>query len=299
MTVSSRFILEQGPVIKALGGVALAAITPKAKIAANSVPGPWIEATLEPRSPELLRTYIRHVGGDPSWYRNQIPAHLFPQWGFGLAAQALSGAPYPMTKVMNAGCRIEQYSPLPANEPLQVKARVESIDDDGRRALITQRIITSTASAPNALIAELRAFVPLSSPSKDNGAKKETKAKPTVPANAREIGYLRLSKDAGLDFAKLTGDFNPIHWLPFYAKAAGFRSCILHGFGTLARAIETLNRSVWSGDVNQLSTIDVKFTRPLFLPAKVGVYLAGNNELFVGDAPSGGAYLEGTFSKKP
>jgi hypothetical protein len=55
---------------------------------------------------------------------------------------------------------------------------------------------------------------------------------------AREIGRFSLSKRAGLDFAKATGDFNPIHWAPRYAKAMGFRSVILHGFGSLSWAFE-------------------------------------------------------------
>ena len=31
--------------------------------------------------------------------------------------------------------------------------------------------------------------------------------------DAREVQRTRLRADAGLGFAKLTGDFNPIHWL--------------------------------------------------------------------------------------
>ena len=38
----------------------------------------------------------------------------------------------------------------------------------------------------------------------------------------------------------------------------------------------------------------MRFTRPLVLPARVGVYVRGD-KVWVGDAPGGGAYLEGTF----
>ena len=65
----------------------------------------------------------------------------------------------------------------------------------------------------------------------------------------------------------------------------------------MARAIEGLNRSLFAGDVHRLSVVDVKFTRPLVLPAEVGLYVIDNN-LFVGDAPGGPAYLVGTFSTK-
>jgi acyl dehydratase len=310
MGVSTRHVLEQGPVLAALGRAALSGLGPRRPHREGSpaaVPGPWIERELPPRPEALIRDYVRNVGGDPAWYRGRVPAHLFPQWAFPLAARAIAQLPYPLVRVMNAGCRIEQRAPLPAAEPLRVRARLQSVDDDGRRAILVQRIETGTRSAPDALVAEMRAFVPLAKgdavgasreSNGGNGAARvpvaTPKERPSVPGSARELAFLRVAADAGLDFAKLTGDANPVHWLAPYARAAGFRACILHGFGTLARAVEALNRARFAGDPAQLATIDVRFTRPLVLPARVGVYVEGNR-IWVGDAPGGGAYLEGRF----
>ena len=41
--------------------------------------------------------------------------------------------------------------------------------------------------------------------------------------------------------------------------------------------------------------MDVRFVRPLLLPARVGLYVGDGNRVWVGDAPGGGAYLEGTY----
>jgi hypothetical protein len=290
VAISMRHALAQGPAIAALGRVALSGMRRHQAPHVHPGPGPWLEARLPPRPPELVRDYIRHVGGDAGWYRGRLPPHLFPQWGFALAAKALLGLGYPLARAVNGGCRIDNRAPLPADEPLDVRARIESIDDDGRRAIITQRVVTGTVTMPDALVADLRAFIPLG----DNKRDKPAKARPTVPQNAHEIAFLRIREDAGLDFAKLTGDFNPIHWLKPYAHAAGFRSVILHGFSTVARAIEALNRARFSGDPYRLKTIDVRLSRPLVLPARVGVYVS-SEQIWVGDAAGGGAYLEGRF----
>jgi hypothetical protein len=258
-------------------------------------PGPWIEARLPPRPPQLVRDYIRHVGGDPAWYRGTLPAHFFPQWGFPLAARALLGLHYPLARVINGGCRLENRAPLPANEPLDVRARIESIDDDGKRAIVTQRVVTGTKTRPEAVVADLRAFIPLAKKTDGANGHKPQKARPSVPANAHEIAFLKIGEGAGLDFAKLTGDFNPIHWVKPYARASGFRTVILHGFSTFARAIEALNRARFAGDPSRLKSIDARLSRPLVLPAKVGVYVDGGGGIWVGDAPGGGAYLEGHF----
>lgn len=292
MGVSTRHVLSQGPVLSALARTAARALlAPRLSGTAPSTPGPWLEDELPPRPARLVRDYVRHVGGDPAWYRQELPPHLFPQWAFPLAARALEGLPYPLARVVNAGCRIERHAALPPGEPLHVRARLVSIDDDGSRAILTTQTETGTRSSPGALSAELRAYVPLAR--RVEGAGRGRPAR--VPATAREIAFVRLRANAGLEFAKLTGDFNPIHWLGPHARAAGFRGCILHGFATLARAVEALVRARLAGDPRRLTRIDVRFTRPLVLPAAVGIYLDGGAAITVGDAPGGRAYLEGHY----
>lgn len=305
MPLPTRHIFHQGPVIASLGGTALAALRqhfgqgPSAPI---STPSPEIRATLPPRPKQLIRDYVRHVGGDPSAYRKTVPAHLFPQWGFALAAQTLVGIPYPMARVLNGGCRLEIRSPIPQGEPLEVVAQLRDIDDNGRRAVLHQTVVTGTASAPDALTAHLYAIVPLSRKGKSSGAAKPKRAKKPpvlVPAGATELAFWKLSADAGLAFAMLTGDFNPVHWVRPYARMFGFRSTILHGFSTMARAIEGLSRGAFAGSTRKLSSIDVKFTRPLVLPAKVGLYIHESDagkQVFVGDCAGGPAYLVGTYT---
>jgi acyl dehydratase len=297
MTVSWKHLKEHGPVLKALGQTAIAVAFPKKSGEAPSVPGPTIVLRTPGPSKELVRAYVRNVGGNVGNNKNEVPAHLFPQWGFGPAGQTLAGVPYPLAKTVNGGCRFKQNAPIPIGAPLDVTAQLVSIDDNGKRAVMEQRIVTGTPDHPEALVAHLYAICPLPRPK--DAPRGPKKARPTVPADAKEVAFWRINASAGLDFAKLTGDFNPIHWIPAYAKVSGFRSTILHGFGTMARAIEGLNKDVFAGGT-PIRTWDCRFTRPLVLPAKVGLYVRddadGTRRVWVGDAPGGTAYMEGSFS---
>lgn len=271
----------------------------KNKSAAATVvtPGPEFRRTFAPLADDLLDQYIAHVGGDPRAYRGVVPSHFFPHWAMPVASEALAALPYPILRVLNAGCRMQVNALMPRNEALDVRAQLASIDDDGKRALITTRVVTGTASAPDALITDIFAFVPLASKSNNgsNGKPAASKSeKPRVPEGSHEIAWTKLRADAGLSFAKLTGDFNPIHWIAPYARASGFRNVILHGFGTFARACESLNRGLLGGDVRKLKLLDAKFTRPLVLPHAVGVYVR-QREVYVGDGIQGPAYMTGHF----
>ena len=109
-------------------------------------------------------------------------------------------------------------APLPAGEPLEVARPLESIDDDGTRAILTQKVVTGTRARPRPSSPSCTSSFRSASKEANGVARtakpRQPKARPTVPADAHEIAFSALPENAGLDFAKLTGDFNPIHWVP-------------------------------------------------------------------------------------
>jgi acyl dehydratase len=305
MSVSTKHILHQGPVLAGLGKTVLAGLEQKIFGSGDEVevPGPIIEDVFSPRPRDLVDDYVKHVGGNPNHYQDVLPPHMFPQWGFALAPQTLRGLPYPITSAMNGGCRLEANEPLPIDEELHVSAQLVNVDDNGSRAVLQQKIITSTPSVEEGIVGHLFVVIPLGGSSESsNGDAQESEKTDSVnpqqtervPEGAREVCRWEIPDDAGLDFAKLTGDFNPLHWISPYARMAGFPNVILHGFSTMARTFETLKNEAFKGRRN-IDVLDVKFTKPLVLPTDVGVYLDDSNGVYVGDAPSGPHYMAGTY----
>lgn len=288
-------LFRQGPVIKTLLKTAISAIG-KGKaggVGGEKVePGPVLEQVLSPRNPKLVSDFIKHVGGKPSWYKGILPPDFFPQWGFPLMAKTLEGLPYNLSRTLNGGCRIEVNHPLPINEELYLKASLVDVDDNGYRVVFKQKLVTGTKENPDALISYVNAVLPLK---RSIGPKKE---KPRVPVGAREIDCWRLNKKSGIEFALVTGDFNPVHWIPGYAKMTGFQNTIMHGFATMARAIESLNGSLWLGRPGRLATFECRFVKPLVFPGKAKVYLDDLSNVYIGDAPGGPAYLTGEFTTR-
>lgn len=295
MKVSFGHIFRQGPMIRTLLNTAIASLDKSAKgtgDVSDLAPGPIIEQCLKPRNPQLVKDYIRHVGGQPSWYKNVLPPHLFSQWGMPILAKTLHGLPYDLSRILNGGCRIEVRHPLPMDQPLLLKAQLVDVDDDGYRVILRESLITGTEEQPESLIATITAVVPLKS---RKGAGKD-KIKPRVPADAREVDRWRLAKGCGLEYAMLTGDFNPVHWSAAYARMFGFPNTIMHGYATMARCIESLNGSLWLGQAGRLAEFECRFVRPLVYPGVMKVYTYGSNELALGLAPGAPAVLTGTYT---
>lgn len=293
-----KHVIDQGQGATAIARLALSALR-RARGPAPKAPGPWVKVTVPPLRPALIRDYLVENGGDPQVWGEELPPHLFAQFGIPLAMQVISGLPYPVQRTLNAGCAWVKHAPLLAREPLDVRARLEVLDDDGSRVKATVKIVTTTATARDGLEAEMRVFIPLSNRRKGTkrGGHDEAKREvATVPPAAQEAVRLSIAKDAGAVFAVLTGDFNPIHWLAPAAWAAGFNSCILHGFAMHTRAVEALGRSL-GGKVRSLKAVDVKFSKPLVLPADVGVYVVGH-EFWLGSGPGAPAHLVGSYQEE-
>ena len=181
--------------------------------------------------------------------------------------------------------------PIPRGIDLHLKGHLASIDDNGSRAILTQELTTATEEGEVLCVAHVQMIIPLGSPTP--GKKKASKKAILEPLSARPNADWRIPADAGLSFACLTGDFNPIHWLAPYAKMAGFGKRILHGFGSLAGSMERIRRTCWAGDPHLPGTIDVRFTRPLKVPTKVRVFMDGS-DFYLGHAAGGRAYLKGS-----
>jgi acyl dehydratase len=75
-----------------------------------------------------------------------------------------------------------------------------------------------------------------------------------------QIPELKVTPDEGLTkrYAEASGDPNPIHTDPEFAKSAGLPGCILHGLWTMAQ-VARANNAVAGGDPRALKRLSVQF----------------------------------------
>ena len=77
------------------------------------------------------------------------------------------------------------------------------------------------------------------------------------------VHEIKTKPDQALIF-RLSGDYNPLHSDPNFAKTAGFEKPILHGMCTYGIACRSVVESVCEGDPKRLKKFDCRFSSPVY-----------------------------------
>ena len=77
------------------------------------------------------------------------------------------------------------------------------------------------------------------------------------------VSEVSTKPDQALIF-RLSGDYNPLHSDPNFAKAAGFEKPILHGMCTYGIACRSLVNKICENDASKLKRFDCRFSSPVY-----------------------------------
>ncbi len=85
---------------------------------------------------------------------------------------------------------------------------------------------------------------------------------------------LTFTQRIAFKYARISGDFNPIHISPFLAKSFGFKSSIAHGWCSASRVFSIIEKHT----KKELKYITVNWKTPILLPANVKLELYDNTD---------------------
>lgn len=97
--------------------------------------------------------------------------------------------------------------------------------------------------------------------------------------------------DLGRRYARVAGDYNPIHLNPATSRLFGFKRPIIQGMWTHARAL-----AAFGGTLPQTYGVKVSFLKPIMLPGKAA-FRADQGNFSVGSVDSDEQYLVGELSQ--
>ena len=115
----------------------------------------------------------------------------------------------------------------------------------------------------------------------------------STPWEGREIGdvlvedTVELSRDSLVRYAGASGDFNPIHYRDDVARSVGLEGVLAHGMLTMGLAVAPI--TAWLGERGFVSGYQVRFTKPVYVPAEGSVAVSVQASLVKVDEPYEGS----------
>jgi acyl dehydratase len=106
------------------------------------------------------------------------------------------------------------------------------------------------------------------------GAKRQAIERSLHPESGVATETLEIQEDTGWRYARVSGDFNPIHLTARTAKMFGFKQAVAHGMWSLGRCLAAATPQLPNGKIQ----IDTQFKLPVYIPSQAlsRTWSAGN-----------------------
>ena len=195
---------------------------------------------------KVLPTMALVLGYTPYWLRN-------PQSGVN------------WTKVVHGEQGFVLHRPLEQEGLVVGKTRVIEVIDkgEGKGALVlSEREVTDKASG--AAVATLSQTTFCRGDGGFGGPARATPAPHAIPSRAPDVVCDLSTRTESALIYRLSGDYNPLHAEPAFARKAGFERPILHGLGTFGVAGHAVLKTMCGYDPGRLTAFAGRFSAPVY-----------------------------------
>ncbi len=228
--------------------------------------------------PAQVRAYARATGGEGiAAFRTpeSVAPPFYPAtWELGLALEMFAGLdnPLPLGPMVHVSTEMVWMRPIRPGEAVRCRVELERVERarKGLRLTVLARnwLGAGQLCSQGTSVFMLRTRAPRGDAGRDPEVPRAEPAEPQAPEGGwDELARWDLPAGAGRRYARVSGDYNPIHLWPWTARPFGFRAPILHGYAIAARTAHTLIAQRLRGDPTALRRMRIAFRAPLPLPS--------------------------------
>jgi acyl dehydratase len=195
---------------------------------------------------KVLPTYALVQGYEPYWLRRS---------DFGIT----------WTHTLHGEQGLTLHRPVAPQGTVIGSTRIVDVIDKGaeKGALVySERTITDKASG--ALLATLTQTTFCRADGGFGGPQRRQPAPHAIPGRPPDLVCDLATRPETALIYRLSGDLNPLHAEPAFARAGGFERPILHGLATFAVAGHALLRAACSYDPARMTAMAARFSAPVF-----------------------------------
>ncbi|MFE1956099.1 MULTISPECIES: MaoC/PaaZ C-terminal domain-containing protein [Streptomyces] len=234
----------------------------------------------EPRSAEITWDHkdiqLYHLGlgagvpaTDPDELRYTLESklHVLPSFatvagaGMGVVGGLSSpGVEVNLAHVLHGGQTIELHRPIPAKGKATSTSRVAAVYDKTKAAVLVLRTEVADEDGP-LWTSDAQIFVRGEG---GFGGDRGPSARLEVPDRAPDRTVDRPIREEQALLYRLSGDWNPLHADPEFAKLAGFDRPILHGLCSYGMTLKAVVDHALDGDVSRVTRYSTRFAGVVF-----------------------------------
>lgn len=195
---------------------------------------------------------------------DRLPATYLHVLGFPLSLRLMTspGFPIPLTGVVHVANRITVHRPVEVGERVDFHTYAENLRPHERGRQLDVVLVGSIGGE------EVWRGVSTYLGKERGGARRDRGDRPAPPAASARW---RVTPRVGTDYARVSGDHNPIHTSKLGARLFGFPRPIAHGMWSKARCLAALEPRL-----PEAYTVDVAFKLPVPLPSTVAFSASPN-----------------------
>ncbi|WP_433449987.1 MaoC/PaaZ C-terminal domain-containing protein [Streptomyces sp. CA-142005] len=172
-----------------------------------------------------------------------------------ISGLSMPGVEVELAKVLHGGQTLEIHRPIPAEGTATATHRLAAVYDKGKAAILVLRTEVADADGP-LWTNDAQIFVRGEGGwGGDRGP--STRLEPPAGEPDRTVERL-IRADQALLY-RLSGDWNPLHADPEFAKRAGFDRPILHGLCTYGITLKAVVDTLLGGDVSRVRSYTTRF----------------------------------------
>jgi acyl dehydratase len=231
----------------------------------------WVDV-----DPKRLSAYRKVCGFADNGLLPPTYPHIL---AFALQMQLLTAKdfPFPLLGLIHLSNRIRVLRPMGAVNRVRVSVQVENLQPHAKGATFDLLTTLDDQLGP---LWEAQSQM-LCRGVKLEGDPLEENLTPSLALS--EIEHWKAPSDIGRQYAKVSGDYNPIHLSAASARLFGFPTAIAHGLWNKARTLAALDGHLPTANVE----ITVQFRKPVRLPSEVTLLASAPGS--IGDLQLAGA----------
>ncbi|MGP9021081.1 MaoC/PaaZ C-terminal domain-containing protein [Streptomyces sp. BR1] len=234
----------------------------------------------EPRSTEIAWEHkdvqLYHLGlgagvpaTDPDELRYTLESrlHVLPSFatvaGAGMGVVGGLSAPgidVDLAAVLHGGQGITLHRPIPVRGRAVSTSKVAAVHDKGKAAILVLRTEVADGDGP-LWTSDAQIFVRGEG---GFGGDRGPSARVEQPERAPDRTVERAVREDQALLYRLSGDWNPLHADPDFAKLAGFDRPILHGLCTYGMTLKAVVDTLLDGEVGRVRSYTTRFTGVVF-----------------------------------